>query len=400
MIILDTNILWGLTPEDSSADLLRAIRSVAGERVAVPWVVMEELAAQRAIKYQEQHARATAAIDALRETTPWSLGSPLGPCEPNDVRKDCRERWSTVLDVIETSYSAFREAAFREANCLPPCKIHKSEKIGSRDAAIWLSAIEYAKQHPEEQIYFVSNNTRDFGDGTAYPDPMDKDVAGLTNTFRHYRNMDELVAEFATAVPTDETALRTLLEKPKIRSQLVNTATEIGCLPMDGTFNCTIADADGVLMVVPAYGWFTGGRLTVDEVKALQSYRIGDQEWFMATVRWQLTGFVNADRATTWGACRLTTTVLLVPSTSDPRLTILRADWPQPVTAEVFQSIDFPPLEFSEAAEDAMQTMRESLAASIRPDLHPLRGPRAYEGAWARARRAGAVGVPRTPIGE
>ncbi|WP_442819585.1 hypothetical protein [Streptomyces sp. NBC_00841] len=142
------------------------------------------------------------------------------------------------------------------------------------------------------------------------------------------------------------------------------------------------------------------GLLTVDEVKALQSYRIGDQEWFMATVQWQFLGFVNADRATTSGACRLTTTVLLVPSTSDPRLTILRADWPQPVTAEVFRSIDFPPLEFSETAEDAMQTVRESLAASIRPDLHPLRGPRAYEGAWARARRTGAVGVPRTPISE
>ncbi|MFF8939148.1 hypothetical protein ACF08O_31395 [Streptomyces paradoxus] len=46
MIILDTNILWRFTAEESSADVLRAIQAVGGERVSVPWVVMEGLAAQ------------------------------------------------------------------------------------------------------------------------------------------------------------------------------------------------------------------------------------------------------------------------------------------------------------------------------------------------------------------
>ncbi|MFB6680188.1 hypothetical protein ACFCWG_48970 [Streptomyces sp. NPDC056390] len=79
MIILDTNTLWGLSPEDSSADLLRAIRAAVGEKVAVPWVVMEELAAQQAIKYQEQHQRAAAAVEALREVTPGGLDVPSRP---------------------------------------------------------------------------------------------------------------------------------------------------------------------------------------------------------------------------------------------------------------------------------------------------------------------------------
>ncbi|MFF9142472.1 hypothetical protein ACF09G_33470 [Streptomyces albogriseolus] len=62
MIILDTNILWGLTPEDSGADFLRAIKAVGGERVAVPWMVLEELVAQKAIKHEQSHEKAIEAV--------------------------------------------------------------------------------------------------------------------------------------------------------------------------------------------------------------------------------------------------------------------------------------------------------------------------------------------------
>ncbi|MFD5522509.1 hypothetical protein [Streptomyces sp. NPDC127066] len=53
--------------------------------------------------------------------------------------------------MIPTSETALREAAFREANGLAPCKIQdggRSAKTGFRDAAIWLSTIEYAREHP------------------------------------------------------------------------------------------------------------------------------------------------------------------------------------------------------------------------------------------------------------
>jgi predicted ribonuclease YlaK len=84
LIILDTNILWNQTPEGGSSDLLRAIRAFAGERVAIPWMVMEELAAQQAIKYQNQCKRAADAVQALREATPLSVDLPHGPCEPDE----------------------------------------------------------------------------------------------------------------------------------------------------------------------------------------------------------------------------------------------------------------------------------------------------------------------------
>ncbi|MFC4504082.1 MULTISPECIES: PIN domain-containing protein [Streptomyces] len=390
MIILDTNILWGLTPEDGSTDLLRAIRAVGGERVAVPWMVMEELAAQQALKYQEQHARAAEAVKALREATPWGLDVPLGPCEPEEVRKHWRRQWDTVVEVIPTSSQAFQEAAFREANQLRPCRMVKGLKIGSRDAAIWLTAVEYAQAHPEERVYFVSGNNKDFGDGAAYPAPMDKDVAGMTDRFRLLPSMADVVAEFAIETTTDEAAVRALLEQPSTGSQLVDAATRHGWLPMDGSFECTISGGPGSdPLIVAADGWLSGGRVSVSEIQSMRSYRFGQQEWCAAVVTWRLTGVILLDGATTWAGCSLTASVLLALNGSEPRLTILRADTPQPLSRDIFLSFDLPRIKLSRPEEDAAEVMRASVAASQTPvDLHPLRGPRAYEGAWVRARRA------------
>ncbi|MGW3728328.1 PIN domain-containing protein [Streptomyces sp. NPDC000851] len=86
--------------------------------------------------------------------------------------------------MIETS-----ESALREANGVAPCKVNdggKQTKTGFRDTAIWMSAIEYARINPEETVYFVSSNTRDFGDGTAYPDPMDQDVKTVSYVVRRH----------------------------------------------------------------------------------------------------------------------------------------------------------------------------------------------------------------------
>lgn len=53
MIILDTSILRGLGLKSSTAELLRAIRESGVQRISVPWMVLEELAAQQVLKYTE-----------------------------------------------------------------------------------------------------------------------------------------------------------------------------------------------------------------------------------------------------------------------------------------------------------------------------------------------------------
>ncbi|MER5474307.1 PIN domain-containing protein [Streptomyces sp. NPDC002685] len=92
------------------------------------------------------------------------------------MRRAWKRRWASVVETIPTSETALQQAFIREANGLPPCKAQKDTKVGGRDAAIWLSAVEYARTHPDENVYFVSNNTRDFSDGTAYASPMSEDA--------------------------------------------------------------------------------------------------------------------------------------------------------------------------------------------------------------------------------
>lgn len=177
LIILDTNILWPISPGSSSAGLLRAIRATGRHEIAVPWVVMEELAAQQAIKYREKRQRAAEALESLREITPWKLGVDLEDSAENRIRDHWRTQWGTVLETIPTSDEALREAAFREMNRLAPCKEVKGVKTGARDTAIWLSVVEYARCHQEETVYFVSANTKDFK--SSYPSPMCDDIAGM-----------------------------------------------------------------------------------------------------------------------------------------------------------------------------------------------------------------------------
>jgi hypothetical protein len=70
-----------------------------------------------------------------------------------------------VVDTIPTSEGVLRQDLFWEMNVLAPAKTDatssRSVKTGSRDAAVWLSAIDYAADHPDETVYFVSSNTRD-----------------------------------------------------------------------------------------------------------------------------------------------------------------------------------------------------------------------------------------------
>ncbi|MEV6201330.1 hypothetical protein AB0M64_15265 [Streptomyces sp. NPDC051771] len=55
------------------------------------------------------------------------------------------------------SEAALPETMRREGSGLPPAKAEKQGKTGGRDAAIWLSAVAYASNNPEESASFVSS---------------------------------------------------------------------------------------------------------------------------------------------------------------------------------------------------------------------------------------------------
>ncbi|MFI9247979.1 PIN domain-containing protein [Streptomyces sp. NPDC053086] len=180
MIILDANIIKGTSLRSSVADMLRAIRAAGVERVGTPWIAVEEVAAQQVLAYQAKHDAARAAVDELHKATPWDHVAHPKRWQDEHVREHWRERYASITEVLETSPAVYQQALYRETNLIEPCKTVNSgkHKTGARDAAIWLTAVEYARDHPEETVYFVSNDTDHSSDGKL-PEPMQRDIAGM-----------------------------------------------------------------------------------------------------------------------------------------------------------------------------------------------------------------------------
>ncbi|MDQ1013194.1 hypothetical protein QFZ82_007679 [Streptomyces sp. V4I23] len=149
-----------------------AIRETETERIAVPWMALEELAAQKAVDYSNAHREAARALRKLQRVSVTEQPK-LGAPDPEKMRESWRARYGQLLEVLPTSETALREGVYREANVLPPATLKgegdKAVKVGARDVAIWLTAVEYAREHPDETVYFVSSNHKDFGKGGAYP---------------------------------------------------------------------------------------------------------------------------------------------------------------------------------------------------------------------------------------
>ncbi|RPE39004.1 PIN domain-containing protein [Streptomyces sp. Ag109_O5-1] len=374
MIILDACILRSFSPESSSADLLRAIRTLDAEQVAVPWMVLEELAAQQAIKYRDKFDKAAQAVEALQQVSPWPLKASLGECALADVRAHWRSKWRTVVSEVPTSEVALREAAFREANTLAPCKTVKDVKTGARDAAIWLSAVEYAREHPDETVYFVSANTNDFGSGAPYPSPMSEDIAGLDGRFVHLTSMDEVAARFAEPTTVDEEYAVGILGSPMFRDEVARVSRETLTLPVDGSFSCTVATGlAGERVIVPALGWQTH-QVALGGVNNIQTYHIGDHAWCTAIVRWNLGGAVLTSarpELTAWGACSWTTSVLFTPRGAESLLTVLRGETPLPLAEEAFDELKLP--------LSGSTPLEQSLLAALRSTVLNVNMPRFQE---------------------
>ncbi|MEV6653874.1 PIN domain-containing protein [Streptomyces sp. NPDC051219] len=294
MIILDTCVIRGMSLDSSDAEVLRAIRRTKTERVGAPWMAVEELAAQKAIEYVEAHRAAATALTQLRRKS-HQVEPVLGAADPEGVRKLWRAKHGELLEILPTSEAALREGMLREANVLPPAKRrgegNRAVKIGARDVAIWLTAVEYARDHPDETVYFVSSNHKDFtkGGGAAYPPPMDADVEGLGDRFRHLTNLGEVLALVAPRVEVDESEVRTVLAEHAVLYVHDMARGIWGSLDAQRPFQ--VMTQAGT--VDDALGWLGHGHLPevkLVDVNDVQAYRLGDAEYFVASTRWQIAG--------------------------------------------------------------------------------------------------------------
>jgi len=356
LIILDTSILRSFALDSVSTDLLRTIRTSGVDRVAVPWVVLEELSAQRAVPYREQYEKARAALQSLHNAAPWSQGS-LAPLDLKSFQEHWRDKYRTIVEVLPTSEEALREGLQREMNVLPPCRFYEGKengtpvKIGGRDAAIWLTAVEYAREHPDATVYFVSKNTRDFGDGASFPFPMNEDLEGIKDRFVLLTSLSEVVQQFAEATDVDDEAVSSALMQSGGFTAVTNAARNRMGNRDSSAFEVTAVPLDrhGVAMASPtpatAYGWVSGPTVQLISFSDTKAYQLGEHVWCTTTVRWRLGGLVFLVGEVPMGraGCNWEMRVLISTSQCDAPLTILRTTSPVALTAEDWERLPSPP---------------------------------------------------------
>lgn len=306
---------------------------------------MEELTAQRALDYRAKYEATQAAINDLTRSVPWHRDLVLDECDLHRVREHWRGRFSEIVEVIETSASALREAMHREANVIAPCKIINSggaHKTGARDAAIWLAAVEYAREHPDETVYFVSKD-KDFGDGSSYPPPMDLDVGQLGDRFVHLPSLDDVVTKFATPTAIDGhlviDALSTEEALAWARLEIAFRASEGDRIRVHIPALVPSSDEVGKSRLAYASNWYGFNDVKLNGVKDIRAHSVDGHVWCTATVRWTLAGAGGfpPQGNTMPAVTAFEAHVLLSPTKVDADITTLRDSGLQPATADEFE---------------------------------------------------------------
>ncbi|MFD4613585.1 PIN domain-containing protein [Streptomyces sp. NPDC058440] len=286
MIIFDTNAVHLLQPETLRADIIRKLRQSRHHRVAVPWMVLEEMAAHQARSYPSKYDKVTEALATLRGLVPWELTNSLEPLDMERFLDHWRGIYAEIFEVIETSDTALRKGYQREAQALPPAKRSRELSVGGRDVAIWFSILEFLEQNPEEHVHFVTNNTSDFGDGTSYPYPMNEDIRGLEGRLTLLKDFEQVVSQFTKEVSGEAAATQAeaLLRSPRIRSLVAQTAAR---LLASATGYQGLDNSGGVAVWS---SWLAAPEIDLLSVTDVTGHQIEGDVWYTAKATWLLYG--------------------------------------------------------------------------------------------------------------
>ncbi|MFE7439348.1 PIN domain-containing protein [Streptomyces chartreusis] len=285
MIIFDTNAVNLLPPQGPRADIIRKLRQSQHHRVAVPWMVLEEMAAHQAHLYPTKHQTVLNTLERLQDILPWELRSSLEPLNLERFLDHWRKVYGEIFEVIETSDGAIRRAFQREAMALPPTKRGKDHSEGGRDAAIWFSVLEFLERHPDQHVHFVTNNNKDFSDGTGFPYPMNEDIRGLEDRLTLLQDFNQVVSHFTTEVSgTDaEAAALELLKSPSVREGVSQAAGSLS------TLTGFAGLGDGTT-VEQWYAWCEEPVVELLTVAEVTGHEIEGDVWYTAKARWLLYG--------------------------------------------------------------------------------------------------------------
>jgi hypothetical protein len=365
LIIFDTNVLNLLPQDGPRADIIRKLRGSGHHRVAVPWMVLEEMAAHKAKLYLLKHRSAVEVLGKLRRELPWELQSSLEPLDLKRYLDHWRGVYSEIFEVIETSGDVALKAL-----ALPPAKRADDHSEGARDVAIWFSILEFLRSDPEQHVYFVTDNTTDFGDGTRYPYPMDEDLEGMEDRLTRLGNFDEVIAKFTKEVSGRDAkdAADRLLRSIVIRSQVSQTAVEL-LSSVTGFLGLGGADSK-----VRWEGWVAAPEAELLNVIDVTGHEIEGEVWYTAKAQWLLYGAVDAgsnNADAEYIACVWQTKILFSADEDDQTPTLLTQDPPSlPDTddkrcMEVLQKLKETTAEAAQRALHLLTTRSSGAAAYI-----------------------------------
>lgn len=302
LIIFDSSVLFGYGFDSPNFDLLRMLKQSGEHRVAIPWMVQEELVAQKTLGHAEAYKKAVSAISALNKIASWDRQRQPQPFDVERVRDHWREQYQNLFEVIETSGATARVALFREASCEKPANsVEAKGKGGARDAAIWLSVVDYLNNHADGDVCFVSNNTSDFGDGSSYYPPMSKDIEGLEERLKHLTSFDAVVSTFSKPIEIDEKYIESILVK-LLTSQdalalLEKAAQEFLTSKLGSWAGNEVQGSFAGLRTSTTYApvrwtsWVGTPTAVLRRVSGASGHEIGSEKWYTATVDWVLVGF-------------------------------------------------------------------------------------------------------------
>ena len=159
------------------------------------------------------------------------------------------------------------------------------------------------KNHPGEDLCFVSANTKDFGDGSSYVSPMSEDIDGLRERLTHLTSFDSVVSNFSQPIEIDEEyiegVLVELLTSQEALAVLENAAEKIltskgGSWP--GNEIQGFIEGIGPAQAYPSVGWtswLTAPTAVLRRVSGASGHEIGEEKWYTATVDWILVGLAT-----------------------------------------------------------------------------------------------------------
>lgn len=292
LIIFDTNALYGLHRQSPKFDLLMALKLSGSQAVGIPWMVREELVARQVLEYVAAYESARSAMDGLNRKTPWGPLASFPSREVEKVKEHWRSIYGEVLITLETSGENARHALAREAYCEKPAKTNPKAKGGARDAAIWLSVIDYLRDNPEDEVYFVTDNGSDFGNGD-YPAAMLDDLGDMKGRLILLTSFEEVISRFTQEIDADIEHIRDLLTVLSDEALALIGASAHAAMK-GGQFEGTRITR-GSFEPYMWQDWPLPPAAVLWRVGKATGHKINESEWYTADVEWILVGLAEPD---------------------------------------------------------------------------------------------------------